>query len=94
LPELPTIAESGVPGYEASGWFGVLVPAATPQTIVERLNAAIVKGLTAMDARERLSAFGGEVGGNTPEQFAAHIRIEAAKWGKLIKQIGLKADQV
>lgn len=92
LPELPTIAESGVPGYEASGWFGVLVPAATPPAIVERLNSAIVKGLTAADARERLSTFGGEVGGNTPEQFAAHIRAEAAKWGKLIKAIGLKAD--
>jgi tripartite-type tricarboxylate transporter receptor subunit TctC len=94
LPELPTVAESGIPGYEASGWFGVMLPASTPQPIVERLNAAIVKGLTAADARERLGAFGGEVGGSTPEQFGAHIRTEAAKWGKLIKQIGLKADQV
>ena len=93
LPAVPTIAESGVPGYEASGWFGVLVPAATPPAIVERLNAGIVKGLAAPDARERLVAFGGEAGGSTPEQFAAHIRGEAAKWGKLIKSLGLKADQ-
>jgi tripartite-type tricarboxylate transporter receptor subunit TctC len=93
LPQVPTIAESGIPGYEASGWFGVLVPAATPAPVVERLNAAIVKGLAAPDARERLNAFGGEAGGSTPEQFAAHIRNEAAKWGKLIKALGLKADQ-
>jgi tripartite-type tricarboxylate transporter receptor subunit TctC len=93
LPEMPTVAESGVPGYEATGWFGVLVPAGTPQPIVDRLNVAIVKGLAASDARERLAALGGEVGGNTPEQFAAHIRNEAAKWSKLIKSLGLKADQ-
>jgi tripartite-type tricarboxylate transporter receptor subunit TctC len=93
LPQVPTVAESGVPGYEASGWFGVLVPAATPAPVVERLNAAIVKGLAAPDARERLNAFGGEAGGSTPEQFAAHIRNEAVKWGKLIKSLGLKADQ-
>jgi len=92
LPELPTVAESGIPGYEASGWFGVMLPASTPQPIIERLNGAIVKGLTATDARERLGALGGEVGGSTPEQFGAHIRTEAAKWGKLIVQIGLKAD--
>ena len=93
LPQVPTVAESGVAGYEASGWFGVLVPAATPPAVVERLNASIVKGLAMPDARERLSAFGGEAGGSTPEQFAAHIRGEAAKWGKLIKSLGLKSDQ-
>jgi tripartite-type tricarboxylate transporter receptor subunit TctC len=93
LPEMPTVAESGVPGYEVSGWFGVLVPAATPQAIVERLNVAIVKGLAASDARERLGAFGGEVAVGTPEQFAAHIRTEAAKWSELIKALGLKGEQ-
>jgi tripartite-type tricarboxylate transporter receptor subunit TctC len=92
LPDLPTVAEAGVPGYEAIGWFGVLVPAGTPAAIVERLNSAMVKGLAARDARQRLSAFGGDVAVGTPEQFAAHIRTEAAKWGKLIKAIGLKAD--
>ena len=92
LPELPTVAEAGVPGYEASGWFGVLVPAGTPAAIVERLNSAMLKGLAAPDARQRLSAFGGDVAVGSPEQFAAHIRTEAAKWGKLIKAIGLKAD--
>jgi tripartite-type tricarboxylate transporter receptor subunit TctC len=93
LPDMPTVAESGVAGYEAVGWFGVLVPAGTPQPIVDRLNAAIVKGLATSDARERLAVFGGDVGGNTPEQFAAHIRNEAAKWSKLVKSLGLKGDQ-
>lgn len=92
LPDMPTVAEAGVPGYEAIGWFGVLVPAGTPAAIVERLNSAMLKGLAAPDARQRLSAFGGDVAVGTPEQFAAHIRTEAAKWEKLIKAIGLKAD--
>ena len=93
LPQVPTVAEAGVEGYEASGWFGVLVPAATPPAIVERLNSAIAKGLAAPDARERLGALGGEVVGGTPEQFAAHVRGESAKWSKLIKALGLRADQ-
>ena len=93
VPELPTIAESGVPGYEASGWFGVLVPAATPQPVIERLNATIVKGLSASDARERLGALGGEVAPGTPEEYGALIRRDRAKWGKLIRAIGLKPDQ-
>jgi tripartite-type tricarboxylate transporter receptor subunit TctC len=93
LPQTPTVAESGVPGFEASGWFGVLVPASTPQAIVERLNAAIVKGLAASDARERLAAFGGEVGGSTPDQLGAHIKAESAKWSRLIRALGLKGEQ-
>jgi tripartite-type tricarboxylate transporter receptor subunit TctC len=93
LPDLPTVSEAGVRGYDASGWFGVLVPAATPPAIVERLNGAITKGLAAPDARERLGALGGEIAANTPAQFGAHIKNEAAKWGKLIRQLGLKADQ-
>jgi tripartite-type tricarboxylate transporter receptor subunit TctC len=93
VPEIPTVAESGVPGYEASGWFGVLVPAATPQPVIERLNTTIVKGLAASDARERLRAFGGEVVPGTPDEYGALIRRDAAKWGKLIKSIGLKPDQ-
>lgn len=66
--------------------------AATPRTIVERLNAAVVKGVQSPDSRERLGALGGEVVAGTPEQFAAHIRTEAAKWGKVIRTIGLKPD--
>ncbi len=92
LPQMPTIAESGVTGYDASGWFGVLVPAGTPAAIVERLNAAIVKASATADARERLAALGGEVAAGTPEQFAAHIRSEAAKWGKVIRAVGIKQE--
>ena len=92
LPDMPTVAESEVPGYEASGWFGVLAPAGTPQAIVGRLNGAMVKGLAAGDARERLAAFGGDVAAGTPREFADHIRTETAKWGKVIKTIGLKAE--
>lgn len=92
VPELPTVSESGVPGYEVSGWFGVLAPAGTPREIVVRLNAEIVKGLGSGDVRERLAALGGEVAGGTPEQFADHLRGEIAKWGKLIAAIGLKAE--
>ncbi|HEV7800311.1 MAG TPA: tripartite tricarboxylate transporter substrate binding protein [Burkholderiales bacterium] len=93
LPDMPTVAESGVPGYDASGWFGVLVPAGTPRAIVERLNVAIAKGLATNDARVRLGALGGEVAASTPEQFGAYVRTEAAKWGKLIKTLGLKAEE-
>ncbi|HEV7803507.1 MAG TPA: tripartite tricarboxylate transporter substrate-binding protein, partial [Burkholderiales bacterium] len=92
-PDMPTVAESGVPGYDASGWFGVLVPAGTPRAIVERLNVAIAKGLATNDARVRLGALGGEVAASTPEQFGAYVRTEAAKWGKLIKTLGLKAEE-
>ena len=88
-PELPTIAESGLPGYEASGWFGVLAPAATPRDLVARLNAAIVKGISEADARERLAALGGDVVANSPAEFAAYLRDDLAKWSKLIEALGL-----
>ena len=92
VPELPTIAESGVPGYAASGWFGVLAPAATPRGIITRLNAVIVKGIRGAEAHQRLAALGGDVVANTPAQFAAYIREDLAKWSKLIKAIGLKPE--
>ena len=68
----------------------MLVPAGTPQSIVARLNTEIVKGLASADARQRLAALGGEVAVGTPEQFAAHLRAESAKWGKLIRALGLR----
>jgi tripartite-type tricarboxylate transporter receptor subunit TctC len=92
LPDMPTVAESGVPGYEASGWFGMLAPVGTPQEIVRRLNGEIVKILAAIELRKRLAGLGGDVAGGTPEQFAAHLRHEIAKWGKLIRGIGLKPE--
>ncbi len=85
LPDLPTMIEAGVPGYEVMGGFGVLAPAATPKEIVSKLNAEIVKILHMPDVRERFFGLGAEPVGNTPEQFAALIKSEIAKWSKVIK---------
>ena len=92
LLDMPTVSEIGVPGYEASGWFGVLAPAGTAQDIIKRLNEEIVKGLAASDVRQRLAGLGGEVAGGSPEQFGTHLRQEIAKWGKLIRALGLKPE--
>jgi len=92
VPDLPTVAESGLPGYEATAWFGVLAPAATPPQIIARLNAAIVKIAHARDMQERLTAEGADAVGNTPEQFAQIIRNDIAKWAKVVKASGARAD--
>ena len=92
LPELPTIAESGVPGFEAAGWFGYAAPARTPKETVATLNREIVRILALPDVRERLISQGAEPVGDTPEQFAQYIKSEAAKWGKVIKTLNLKID--
>ena len=88
-PEIPTIAESGVPGYDTSGWFGMVAPAGTPRAVIERLNTE-VKGITTPESRERLGTLGGDVVANTPAEFAAFIRTDHAKWAKLIAATGLK----
>lgn len=90
LPELPTIAEAGVPGYEASAWYGLMVPAKTPQEIISRLHAESTKALNRPDVKERLLASDFEVVGVGPEQFGEHIRSEIVKWGKLAKAAGLR----
>jgi tripartite-type tricarboxylate transporter receptor subunit TctC len=84
LPEVPTIAESGLPGYEAGSWYGILAPAGTPRDIVMKLNAETVKALKQPEVRERLANEGAEAIGGTPEEFAAHIRAELARMGKMI----------
>ncbi len=89
-PEIPTIAESGVPGYDTSGWFGMVAPAGTPRAVIERLNTDMVKGITTPESRERLGTLGGDVVANTPAEFAAFIRTDHAKWAKLIAATGLK----
>lgn len=91
-PGVPTVAESGFPGYDVSGWYGILAPAKTPADIINRLNTEIVTILRSPAATERLAADGSEAVGNTPEQFGAHIKSEIAKWGKVVKAAGITAD--
>jgi len=92
LPDFPTIAEAGVPGYEASAWYGLLVPARTPPEIISRLHAESVKALNRPDVKERIGATDLELVGSTPEQFGAHIRSEIEKWGKIVKATGLRPN--
>ncbi len=92
MPELPTIAEGGLPGYNASGWYGFVVPAAVPKDIVARLSADITRILRMPDVVERLSSQGAEPVGGTPEQFSAFIRTEIEKWSGLVKTAQMKAD--
>ncbi|HTD89836.1 MAG TPA: tripartite tricarboxylate transporter substrate binding protein [Burkholderiales bacterium] len=91
-PEIPTVAEAGVPGYDANAWFGLFAPAATPKEIVTRLNAEVVRGLQTTEMRERLRTLGATPGGGTPEQFAVFLRDEVAKWAKVVKAAGVKLD--
>ena len=92
LPDVPTIAESGVPGYEATSWFGLFAVAGTPAPIVTQLNKALVKVLNQPDVKAKIAAQGGEVVAETPEQFAAFIKAETAKWGKVVKESGASVD--
>ncbi|HET7595638.1 MAG TPA: tripartite tricarboxylate transporter substrate binding protein, partial [Burkholderiales bacterium] len=92
LHDMPTFAEAGVPGYEASGWFGLLAPAGTPAAIVQRINGEIVKGLAVPDIRKRLAGLGGEVAGGTSDDFATHLRRETDKWAKVVRTLKLKPD--
>ena len=92
IPALPTVAESGMPGFDASGWMALLAPAATPAPVIARLNESIAKALESPDTRSRIGALGGEVRASTPAELAALIRTETAKWGKLIKSAGIEGD--
>jgi tripartite-type tricarboxylate transporter receptor subunit TctC len=91
-PEVPTIAEQGVAGFEANQWYGLLAPAGTPQPIVERLNAACVKALRGETLRPRLEAEGAEAAPNTPEQFRDFIIAERQRWGDVVRRAGLRLD--
>ena len=92
LPELPTVAEGGVPGYEAIGWFGLLAPAATPRPVVAKLSADANAVLRDADIVQKMLVLGAEPSGNTPEQFAAFIRDDQAKWSKLMRERGIKPE--
>jgi tripartite-type tricarboxylate transporter receptor subunit TctC len=90
--DLPTVAEAGVPGFDVSAWAGVIVPAGVPKPVVARLNAELNKALAAQTVREKLPEMGLEIVGGTPEQYADHIRREAAKWADVVKRSGAKVD--
>ena len=92
LPSVPTIAEAGVPGYEATSWFGMFAPAGTPAPVLAKLNAAIVKVLAQPDVKKKINEQGAEVYSETPEQFTAFIQAESVKWGKVVKESGASLD--
>ena len=92
VPDLPTIAEAGLPGYEATAWYGVLAPAGTPREIVMKLNGEIVNSLRTSEMKKRITADGGEVVGSTPEEFAAVMKADIAKWVRVVKASGASID--
>lgn len=91
-PDIPTIAESGVPGYEFISWNAVHVPAATPKAIITKVHAELVKVLALPDVKERMFSLGMEVAGSTPEELAALVKADIKKWGKVIKESGVRVD--
>ena len=92
LPDLPTLNETALPGMEMSAWQGILVPVGTPAEIVSRLNAEVRKALASADVKAKLAAQGTDILGSTPEEYGAYIRSELARWSKLVKETGAKAD--
>jgi len=92
MPQVPTLAESGVSGYEMNPWFGLFAPAGTPAPVVARLNAEVTKILSAPDVKERLQAIGAEPMNATPEQFQAMVKADLEKWARLVRSAGITAD--
>ena len=92
LPELPTISESALPGYDFSSWYGLMVPAGTPQPVIGRLHDETVKALKLPDLQQRLASEGCDAVGSTPEQLGAYIRTEMARWAKVVKASGMQAE--
>ena len=92
LPDVPTMEEAGVPGYNVAGWYGVMAPRGTPAPIIAKVNAEMVRVLHLPQTRERLAADGSEPVGSSPAEFGAHIHSEIARWRKLIQELGIKTD--
>ena len=92
MPELPTLAEAGLPGFEAAAWQGIVVPTGTPADIIQKLNAEVNKALANPDIRARLAAQGADILGGTPAEYAAYIRSEMPRWAKAVKDSGAKAE--
>ena len=91
-PDIPTVAESGVPGYEASSWFGILAPAGTPKDIIARLNGESMKALQTREVHEQLTRQGMDPAGSTPAELDGYLRSEIAKWTRVVKEAGIKPD--
>jgi tripartite-type tricarboxylate transporter receptor subunit TctC len=92
VPDLPTLAEAGVPGYEAIGWFGLLAPAATAKSLVERISRDANRVLADPEVRDRMLALGAEPSGDTPEAFGRFIRADQAKWSRLVRERGISVE--
>ncbi len=92
LPNVPTIAEAGVPGYEATSWFGMFAPTGTPAPVLAKLNGALVKVLGQAEVKKKINEQGAETYSETPEQFAAFIKTESVKWGKVVQESGASLD--
>ncbi|OGA49514.1 MAG: hypothetical protein A3F74_19510 [Betaproteobacteria bacterium RIFCSPLOWO2_12_FULL_62_58] len=92
MPDVPTVTESGLPGFEAGAWYGLLAPGATPRAIVERINVEVVRIVRSAEMQQRLRSEAFEVPADTPDQFAAVIRAEIAKWANVVKEAGIRAN--
>ena len=92
VPDVPTVAEAGVPGFDVTVWYGILATGRTPKPIIDKLNGEIVRALQSADVRQQLTSLGLEPVGNTPGQFGAKIRTEMAQWAQVVKQAGIKAE--
>ena len=92
LPDVPTLIEAGVPGYEVNVWSGIITSAGVPRPVLDKLNAAANRALLQPDTRERLAQLGSEGGGGTPEAFAELIRRDSAKWAEVVRRSGAKID--
>jgi tripartite-type tricarboxylate transporter receptor subunit TctC len=92
LPEVPTLIEAGVPGYEVNAWSGIITTAGVPRAVLDKLNAAVNRAILVPETRERLAQLGSEGGGGTPEEFAALIRRDSAKWAEVVRRSGARID--
>ncbi|HSJ97663.1 MAG TPA: tripartite tricarboxylate transporter substrate-binding protein, partial [Myxococcota bacterium] len=92
VPDLPTVAEAGVPGYDVSSWFGIVVPTGTPAAVIERLNREFVRAVRSPDVQKRLAEMGAIPVGSSAAEFAAMMKREAAKWAPVVKSAGLRVD--
>jgi len=92
LPQVPTIAESGVPGFDISAWYGIFAAAGTPAPIVQKLNAEFIKAMAVPDAKQRIEGYGYQIVGSTPAQLDAHVKTEIARWSKVVKDSGAQAN--